>query len=226
MKVTIQAWENGVLFRSGRLTRVLEPGRYRYWWFWRHERVTVLDTRERTLDLHGQEFPTRDGINVRVNITAVYRMVDPVAYLMKVEDAVERLYTDVQLAMRARVGAIDLDTLMRAKDALGAEALQQVCLEAAEYGVHVAWVAVKDVVLPGDVKRAMMRVLEAKKEGEARLIARREEVAATRVAANTAAILERNPTLMRLKELETLLKLVETPGNTFVFGGQGGLKVT
>jgi len=225
MKVTVKAWEKGVLFRKGRMVRVLEPGRHRVWWFWRHERVEIIDMREGTLDLYGQEFPTRDGINIRVNVVASYRIVDPVAVLIKVKDVEARLYVDVQLAVRTRVGAMDLDGLMAARDALGTDLQDQVRIAAAEYGIEVGRVALKDVVLPGDIKRIMSRALEAKKEGQARLIARREEVAATRAAANTAAILERNPTLMRLKELETLQKLVESEGNTFVFGGEGGLKL-
>jgi regulator of protease activity HflC (stomatin/prohibitin superfamily) len=71
------------------------------------------------------------------------------------------------------------------------------------WGVEIIRTDIKDVVLPGEMKQLLNRVIEAEKEATANNILRREETAATRSLANTAKMLERNPTLLRLKELET-----------------------
>ena len=81
---------------------------------------------------------------------------------------------------------------------------------------------VRDVILPGDMKDLMNKVTEAKKVAEANLIARREETAAMRSQANTAKLLDDNPTLMRLRELEVLEK-VATDGKLNVVLGEKGL---
>lgn len=67
----------------------------------------------------------------------------------------------------------------------------------------------------------MNKVTEAKKAAEANLIFRREETAAMRSQANTAKLLENNPTLMRLRELEVLEKIAAAGHMNIVLGEQG-----
>ena len=93
---------------------------------------------------------------------------------------------------------------------------------AAELGVEVVSLGIRDVILPGEMKELMNRVIEAQKAAEAALVTRREETAAMRSQANTARLIEQNPTLMRLRELETLEKVAEK-GRLSVVVGEGGL---
>ena len=79
----------------------------------------------------------------------------------------------------------------------------------------------KDIILPGDMKELLNKVTEAKKASEAALITRREETASMRSQANTAKILESNPTLMRVRELETLEKVAQTASLKIVLGEKG-----
>jgi regulator of protease activity HflC (stomatin/prohibitin superfamily) len=92
----------------------------------------------------------------------------------------------------------------------------------AELGLQVVWLGIRDVILPGEMKELMNRVIEAQKAAEAALVTRREETAAMRSQANTARLFEQNPTLMRLRELETLEKVAEK-GRLSVVVGEGGL---
>jgi regulator of protease activity HflC (stomatin/prohibitin superfamily) len=91
-----------------------------------------------------------------------------------------------------------------------------------ELGLVVVSLGIKDVILPGEMKELMNRVIEAQKAAEAALVTRREETAAMRSQANTARLFEQNPTLMRLRELETLEKVAEK-GRLSVVVGEGGL---
>ena len=90
-------------------------------------------------------------------------------------------------------------------------------------GVVVKSVGVKDVILPGEMKTILNQVVEAEKRAQANLIQRREETAATRSLLNTARLMDDNPTLLRLKELETLEKVTEKIGHLTVFGGLEGV---
>jgi len=93
----------------------------------------------------------------------------------------------------------------------------------ADFGIEVRSVGVKDVILPGDMKDILNKVVEAEKVAQANVIKRREETAATRSLLNTARLMEDNPTLMRLKELEVLEKVTEKVDKLTVFGGLDGV---
>ena len=90
-------------------------------------------------------------------------------------------------------------------------------------GLAVRSVGVKDVILPGEMKTILNQVVEAEKVAQANLIRRREETAATRSLLNTARLMEENPTLLRLKELETLEKVTEKVGSLTVYSGLEGV---
>jgi regulator of protease activity HflC (stomatin/prohibitin superfamily) len=92
---------------------------------------------------------------------------------------------------------------------------------AAEFGIEVLHLGIRDVILPGEMKTLMNRVTEARKAAEANLIARREETAAMRSQANTARILEANATLMRLRELEVLEKVADKTKLNVILGDKG-----
>ena len=89
----------------------------------------------------------------------------------------------------------------------------------APYGIDVASLGVKDIVLPGDMKTILSRLVEAEKSAQANVIRRREETAATRSLLNTAKVMENNPVALRLKELETLERVAERIDKISVFGG-------
>lgn len=210
MKITIQAWEKGLKFRDGKFAGILEPGRYRLARWFAVDRVQAVDLRVQSLAVQGQEMLTADKATVRVTVLAKYRVTDPEAAVMKVDSYVGHLYADVQMAMREAVAARTLDDLIAEKVVLGAKVLGVLQLSASAYGVEVLEAAVRDLVLPGDLKAQYTRVLEARKNAEAAQIERREEVAATRSLANTAQLLEKNPTLMKLKILESLEKIARS----------------
>jgi regulator of protease activity HflC (stomatin/prohibitin superfamily) len=93
----------------------------------------------------------------------------------------------------------------------------------AEIGIEVRGIGVKDIILPGDMKEILGKVVEAEKVAQANVIRRREETNATRSLLNTAKVMEDNPVALRLKELETLEKVTEKVGNISVYGGLDGV---
>jgi regulator of protease activity HflC (stomatin/prohibitin superfamily) len=209
MKITVQAWEKGLKFRDGKFVGILEPGRYRLARWLAKDEVRTVDLRFQTMTIQGQEILTADKITVRLTVLAKYRVVDPAAAVMKVDNYVGQMYGDVQLALREAVAVRTLDELIVEKAALGAKVLGALQLTAASYGLELADVGVKDLILPGDLKNQFVRVIEARKKAEASQIERREEVSATRSLANTAQLLEKNPTLLKLKILESLEKIAQ-----------------
>jgi len=217
----------GLLYVNGELKATLKPGLYAYWKFNRSVTVEKVDTRLTTVEVSGQEILTRDKVSLRVNLSAAYQVADPVKAKTLVKDNAEQLYRELQFALRQAVGVRSLDALLADKEVLDAGIFGTVKERMAVYGVDVRSVGVKDVILPGDMKDILNRVVLAEKEAQANLIKRREETAATRSLLNTARLMQENKVLLRLKELETLEKVTEKVDKLTVFGGlEGVLKDT
>ncbi len=164
---------------------------------------------------------TADKVTLRLNALVAYRITDALRSVTEVEGAAQALYRAAQLALREAIGAKDLDALLAGKEALIAELSAAIAPRAAELGITVVAAGIRDVILPGEMKELMNKVTEAKKAAEASLITRREETAAMRMQANTAKILESNPTLMKLKELEVLEKVADKANLTVLLGDEG-----
>jgi regulator of protease activity HflC (stomatin/prohibitin superfamily) len=214
--VVVEQHEQALLFLNGRLVRSLEPGKHRVWRFLKRMLVVRVDMRLRTIQISGQEVMTADQATVRLNAIVRYRVRNPVAAVTSVQDYESQVYTDVQLALRSAMGGMTLDSMLASKNILGEQVKNAVRAGLNEIGVELVEVGLKDLVLPGEMKVILNQVIEARKRAEAAQIERREEVAATRSLANTAQMLDKNPVLMRLKELEALEKILRHSQQTIV----------
>jgi regulator of protease activity HflC (stomatin/prohibitin superfamily) len=220
--VTVEAGHAGLLFRNGRHEATLGPGVYALWKGVARARVAVVELREQVVDVSGQEIMTADKVTLRMNAVVTFKVADPLRAVSAVDDYRQALYREAQLALRAIVGARTLEALLGEKEAVARELDGALRTRAADFGLEVVSLGVRDVILPGDMKELMNRVIAAQKAAEAALVTRREETAAMRSQANTARLFEQNPTLMRLRELETLEKVAEK-GRLSVVVGEGGL---
>jgi regulator of protease activity HflC (stomatin/prohibitin superfamily) len=212
----------GLLIVDGELREVLKPGLSAWWKFQRVLRVEVVDLRLQAMEVAGQEILTRDKVSLRVNLTALWQVTDAVKARTTVSNFVDYVYKELQFALREAVGTRTLDELLTDKGAIDREVAASAAKLAAS-GLAVRSVGVKDVILPGEMKTILNQVVEAEKVAQANLIRRREETAATRSLLNTARLMEENPTLMRLKELETLEKVTEKVEKITVYNGLEGV---
>jgi regulator of protease activity HflC (stomatin/prohibitin superfamily) len=220
-ETVIENHEAGLLYVEGRFVERLAPGRHAYWSVDRKVEVKRLDLRPQAIEITAQEMLTKDRIALRVTLTAFRRIVDPERAVGEVADVDAWLYRLVQFAIREAVAARTLDEVLAAKNALDAELRAFVRERIAETGIEVTELGVKDVILPGEIRELVNKVVEAERTAKANLIRRQEETAATRSLLNTARLMEDNPLLLRLKELESLERVVEKVGRIDVHAGEG-----
>ena len=213
----------GLLFVDGELIRELAPGLHVFWKFNRGIAVEQVDLRVRALEVGGQEILTKDKVALRINLTANFQFTDALKAVKTAKDPLDFLYKELQFGLRASVGTRTLDALLEDKGAVDREVFEQVHDKFADIGIEVRGIGVKDIILPGDMKEILGKVVEAEKVAQANVIRRREETNATRSLLNTAKVMEDNPTALRLKELETLEKVTDKVGNISVFGGLDGV---
>ncbi|MBY0525642.1 MAG: slipin family protein [Gemmataceae bacterium] len=217
----VEPGQQAIWYRNGAYVETLAPGRYAFWKNVAPLKVQTVDVRETTLDVAGQEIMTADKVTLRLNVVVVARLTDVRLSASVADDARQSLYREAQLAVRAAVGGRDLDQLLADKDAVATELEERLRRRATALGWEVLAIGIRDVILPGEMKELLNKVTEAKKAAEANLITRREETAAMRSQANTAKLLQENPTLLRLRELETLEKVAASAELKVVLGDKG-----
>jgi regulator of protease activity HflC (stomatin/prohibitin superfamily) len=224
--VEATAPEGSVVIRyvDGQLDAVLGAGRHAAWSTTRTVQLAVIDLRERLLAVNGQEVMTKDRVTLRLNLSATIRVKDAkrLATVARAPDDV--VYLAMQLAAREAITTRTLDELLAAREGLAASMEPSVRVRAEGLGLELIEFGVKDVVLPGEMKALLNKVIEAQKEAEANVILRREETAATRSLAQTAKVLGENPLLVRLKELEAYKDLASKVGQVHLVLGEGALE--
>ena len=217
-RAEVLSYQKGRLSVGGKFVRLLEPGTYFFWNNGAKMEVSLVDTRLLQMNVQGQEMLTQDKVAVRINFVCRYRIVDFVKVMTEIEDYEEQIRVLAQLALREYIGRSRLDELLENKERLADFVLAQLKTREEQCFVTFFDAGVKDMILPGEVREIMNTVLIAEERAQANVITRREEVASTRSLLNTAKLMEENPTLLHLKEMECLEKICENVGNITVSG--------
>lgn len=213
----------GLLYVNGQLSKRLAPGSHGFWQFNHAIEVKSFDCRTQMLEISGQEILSKDRVSLRINLSASIKIHDAELAASSVDNAQEYVYKMLQLALREAVGTKSLDDILLDKLYVNETVQELVTERLTTMGISLVSVGVKDIILPGEMKAILNQVVEAQKAAEANVIKRREETSATRSLHNTAKVMENNPTLMRLKELEALEKVAGKIESLTVYGGLEGL---
>src|SRR5947199_1172319 len=212
----IREYERAVVFRLGRLFPhpkgpgliVLIPI---------VDRMVKVDLRTITLTIPPQEVITKDNVPARVNAVAYFRIVDPQAAIVQIENFMVATSQIAQTTLRAVLGQHVLDELLSERDKINA-ILQEIIDEATTpWGIKVARVEVKDLEIPTGMQQAMARQAEAERERRAKIINAEGEFQASERLKDAALVIENHPTALQLRYLQTLLELGSSQATTIVF---------
>jgi regulator of protease activity HflC (stomatin/prohibitin superfamily) len=219
--VSVDPAQSTLVFFDGELVETVGPGRYGYWQIGRTVTSRTLDTRPLPVEVTAQEILTKDRVSLRVTLTSFVQVSDVEKAALATPDYQSHVYKLVQFAVREAVGGRTLDELLNDRETVDDQIARHVRSNLGDIGVVVTEIGIKDVILPGEMRELINRVVEAEKVAQANLIRRREETAATRSLLNTARLMEDNPTLLRLKELEALERVTEKIGRIDVHASSG-----
>lgn len=219
-QLTVYEFERGLRYRAGRFAGELAPGRY--WYSARSGRITKVDVRPATVTVPGQELITSDGIGVKVSVLATIEVADAARAINKVQNYLQTVYATIQVALREEIAGMTIENLLADRSSLGKKILDRSAAALAEIGVSLKTADLRDVMLPGDLKRVFAQEVSARKEGAAALEKARGETAALRNLANAARMIQDNPALYQLRLLQ---QLGATGGNTLVVGQADSLPV-
>lgn len=204
-KFVVQESFVGLLYEDGAFVRPLKPGKHEAGSFFDSTSRTVrmVDLRERSLTIKGQEILTADKVAIRISLLVYFRVVDAEAASHNVASYEERIYEDVQLAARRFLASRKLDAILSDRNEISDAVRQGVREAAASYGVEILRADVKDLVFPGNLKEIMNQVLETERKAEAKLIQARKDAESLRIKADA----EREAELRRLETEKERVKL-------------------
>ena len=210
----LNEYERGVIFRLGRVIALKGPGIFIL--------IPVIDKmvkvslRTVTLDVPGQDVITRDNVSVKVNAVLYFRVMNPQRAIIEVENY---LYATSQLAqttLRSVCGKADLDDLLSERDKLNSE-LQGILDEHSDrWGIKVSAVELKHIDLPSEMQRAMARQAEAERDRRAKIIAAAGEYEAAEKLSEAAEIMNRHPSTLQLRYLQTMNEMAGKNTTTMV----------
>lgn len=211
----LQEYERGIIFRLGRVQGPKGPGIVFILPF--IDRMTRVDLRTITLDVPSQEAISSDNVTVKVNAVVYYRVIDPVAAIIQIEDYNRATWQIAQTSLRNVIGQSALDALLQEREAVN-EKLQHIIDEATEpWGIKVSIVEVKDVELNSQMIRAMARQAEAERERRAKVIHAQGELQASLQLSEAAQQLGKEPGAMTLRYLQTLVEIGVEQNTTTIF---------
>jgi regulator of protease activity HflC (stomatin/prohibitin superfamily) len=211
----LREYERGVVFRLGRLLEAKGPGVA--FLIPVVDRIVKVDLRTITLNIPPQEVITKDNVPARVNAVAYFRIVDPKAAIVQVENFLIATTQIAQTTLRSVLGQHVLDELLSEREKINTILQKIIDEQTAPWGIKVSVVEVKDVEIPQGMQRAMARQAEAERERRAKVINAEGEFQASERLKDAALVIEQHPVALQLRYLQTLLELGSSQSTTIVF---------
>ena len=210
----LREYERGVIFRLGKLLGAKGPGLI--FLIPVVDRMVKMDLRVVTIDVAKQEVMTRDNVPATVDAVVYFRVVDPVAAVVKVENFWKATSLIAQTTLRSVLGQAPLDDLLSQRDVINQKLQEIIDRQTEPWGVKVTAVEVKDVALPDSMKRAMAKQAEAERERRAKIVNAEGEFQAAEKMVQAAAMISKEPIALQLRFLQTMRE-ISSEHNTTTF---------
>lgn len=213
IKVLMQ-YERGVVFTLGKFSSLRNPGLT--FVIPGLQKMEIVDTRIQTADIPRQEVMTRDNISILVNAVVYFKVVDPKAVIINIQDYMFAIRQYTQAALRDVIGNSEMDFVLTERESVAEEIQNIVDTETAEWGLDVESIKIQEVELPAEMKRAMAKQAEAERERRAMIIAAEGELTASEKLSQAATKLAGSPGALHLRTLQTIRDISTDPSEKIV----------
>jgi len=211
----ISEYERGIKFTCGKYSKIMEPG-------WRlvfpiFQSFKKIDIRTKVIDVPEQEVITKDNVSVKINAVIYYNIFDSSKAVLAIEDYHYAVSQLAQTTMRNIAGSVTLDELLTSREKISTHICEIVDKATDEWGIKVQNVELKDVALPGEMKRVIAKVAEAEREKQAVITKAEGELEASKNLADAATTLSAAPGALHLRTLSTINDVSSDQSNTIIF---------
>ena len=211
----VQEYERGVLFVFGRCRGAKGPGMFFVPPF--ISRIVKVNLQTQAVPVASQQVITKDNVTVGVDAVAYFRVQDPVASVVKIQNWFNASQLVAQTSLRSIIGRHELDQLLGERDRINQELKIALDEQTESWGVKVEMVEIRDVTLPESMQRAMARQAEAERERRAKIIAADGELQASEKLGEAAMTMARSPGAMQLRTLQTMAEISAERNSTIIF---------
>jgi regulator of protease activity HflC (stomatin/prohibitin superfamily) len=211
----VQEYERGVIFRLGRCVGAKGPGLF--FIIPGFDKMRKVNLQTQAVPVASQQVITKDNVTVAVDAVAYFRVKDPVASVLKIQNWFNAAQLVAQTSLRSIIGRHELDQLLGERDRINSELKTALDEQTEAWGVQVDLVEVRDVGLPEQMQRAMARQAEAERERRAKVIAADGEFQASEKLAQAAQAMSENPGAMQLRTLQTMAEIATERNSTIIF---------
>ena len=208
----LREYERGVIFRLGKLQGAKGPGLI--FLIPVVDRMVRMDLRVVTIDVPKQEIMTRDNVPATVDAVVYFRVVDPNAAVVKVENFGKATSLIAQTTLRSVLGQSPLDDLLSQRDIINQKLQEIIDKQTEPWGIKVTSVEVKEVALPESMKRAMAKQAEAERERRAKVVNAEGEFQAAEKMVQAAAMIAKEPIALQLRYLQTMREMASEHNTT------------
>jgi regulator of protease activity HflC (stomatin/prohibitin superfamily) len=171
------------------------------------DRMVKVDLRVITIDVPKQEMMTRDNVPVSVDAVVYFRVIDPEAAIIKVENFLMATSLIAQTTLRSVIGQAELDELLSQREKINQHLQEIIDRQTEPWGIKVTAVEVKDVVLPDTMKRAMAGQAESERERRAKIINAQGEFQAAEKLVEAGRMIATQPVALQLRFLQTMREI-------------------
>lgn len=211
----ISEYERGIKFTCGKYSKIMGPG-------WRlvfpiFQSFKKIDIRTKVIDVPEQEVITKDNVSVKINAVIYYNIFDASKAVLAIEDYHYAVSQLAQTTMRNIAGSVTLDELLTSREKISTHICEIVDKATDEWGIKVQNVELKDVALPGEMKRVIAKVAEAEREKQAVITKAEGELEASKNLAEAATTLSEAPGALHLRTLSTINDVSSDQSNTIIF---------
>src|SRR5215470_7459348 len=213
----LQEYERAVVFRFGRARKQLATPGVNLLLPFGIDRMRIVDTRTRAIQIAPQEIITHDNISISVDAVVYASVASPSHAVLEVEDFLPATLQLASTTLRAVLGKMDLDDILAHRDAINGEVRGILDTRTEQWGVEISAVEIKDIQLPKEMQRAMARQAEAERERRAKVIAAEGEVQAAAKLAQAAEMIALHPGALQLRLYQTLVEVSGEASSTIVF---------
>ena len=213
----LQEYERAVVFRFGRARKELAAPGLNLLLPFGIDRMRVVDTRTRAIQIAPQEIITHDNISISVDAVVYASVASPSHAVLEVEDFLPATLQLASTTLRAVLGKMDMDEILAHRDAINNEVRGILDTRTEQWGVEISAVEIKDIQLPKEMQRAMARQAEAERERRAKVIAAEGEVQAASKLAQAAEMIAMHPGALQLRLYQTLVEVSGEASSTIVF---------
>ena len=214
----VQQYEQGVVFRLGRVKAEKGPGLRLIIPF--IDVMRKVNMRIVTMPIPSQQVITKDNVSINVAAVSYFKVVDATKSIIAIDNVASAINQIAQTTLRNVVGRHPLDEVLSSTDAINAQVKTILDSTSEQWGIEISRVELKDIQLPDSMQRAMAKQAEAEREKRAKIIAADGEFQSAAKLGDAADIIAAHPIALQLRNLQVLSEIATEKNSTIIFPAQ------